>query len=103
MRISRGTLPSVVGHDGRRRVPRSVIERDGELQSSQAVTADLAALLLRLEALAAENGRLRVLTERADSHRDDLESQLVEARARIVELEARQARRWWRRGAKTAG
>jgi hypothetical protein len=52
-------------------------------------------LLGRLEALAAENGRLRALSDGHERRERELVGQLQEAQARISELAA--PRRWWQR------
>jgi chromosome segregation ATPase len=68
---------------------------------------EVGVLLERLERLAAENGRLRLLEERAGSlerqvetersARENAEQELFAIRARIVELESRPRRRWFSR------
>jgi len=57
----------------------------------------MGAVLARLESLAAENGKLRALTEVAESTEQRLANELVEARTRLQAAEQRLARRWWRR------
>jgi hypothetical protein len=60
-------------------------------------------LLERLESLAAENGKLRALTEVAESTEQRLVDELVEVRARLQAAEQRLApRRWWTRNRATA-
>lgn len=128
-RIERGTLQSVIGHDGRRRIPVTELDGDpgaspgprpadpgatppgnpvgqtprrpgapGNAGQGGVPPAELAPIFARMEELAAENGRLRALTEVADSTTSAIELELHEARARIRELEAQQPRRrWWQR------
>lgn len=129
-RMERGTLRSVLGPDQRRRIPLSELERAGLLapngaspqghegqghpgaspQGPVAGVLDAGQILARLEALAAENGRLRVLEERAGSLERELEAErdarqrveqeLFASRARVTELDATLAarrHRWWRR------
>lgn len=52
---------------------------------------ELAPLVERLEELAAETGKLRAVTEVAESTEKRLTAELVEQRARVAELEAREA------------
>jgi hypothetical protein len=60
-------------------------------------------LLTRLESLAAENGKLRALTEVAESTEQRLADELVEMRTRLQAAEQRLARRrWWSRSKDTA-
>lgn len=119
-RIERGTLRSTLGADSLRRIPESELIRAGLLGPGGEVqrgtegngvprgtpagqSADLSVLLERLEALAAENGRLRALEERAGSlerqvaaerdARERVEVALAEAQ---LKLETR-PQRWWRR------
>lgn len=113
-RIERGVLASLIGPDRRRRIPLSALGA-----SPQTVTANGTAngdgasggasaprrapamvrpydgdVLERLERLARENGQLRQIEIVAG----DREAQLIEANARIRELEAKLGRRrWWRR------
>jgi hypothetical protein len=117
-RVERGVLPSVLGHDGRRRVLISALrdagllgtdgERNGapmrHLPSGATPLGQghFSELLSRLEVLAAENGRLRALTDGHERRERELEAALFEARARITEFEAikgaaRNSRRWFRR------
>jgi hypothetical protein len=129
-RVERGTLRSVLGADQRRRIPLSELERAGLVapggasppgvmgqgnrgaapQGHVAGVLDAGQILARLEALAAENGRLRVLEERAGSlerqidaerqARERIEQELFASRARVAELDAELAarrRRWWKR------
>jgi hypothetical protein len=106
-RVERGTVAAVV-KDGKRRIP--VVELDklprgttkpttmGE-GNHGAAPVEITPLIARLEALAAENMKLRLLTEQTASTEEALRLELVEARARITELEARPVARprWWRR------
>ena len=92
-KVERGALRSVLV-DGKRRVSLSELERGGYQPQSGAVgdgephgephdpTGAIAPLLARLERLAAENARYRLLTEQAESLRVQTERELVEARAR---------------------
>ncbi len=125
----RGKLYSSLDQSGRRCIPVSELERVGlsgpDSSASGSGTAhapdrgsprhprpsrlDLSLLLERLEALAAENGKLRFLEARAGSlerelhaerdARERAEAALLEARARLQVLErsVAQRRRWWRR------
>lgn len=111
-RIERGVLVSVMGPDRRRRIPASALGLNGNGASGgagapngaprvvQQTTGGIQAvygpeLLERLERLARENGALRQIEIVAG----DREQRLIEAAARILELEALLARRrrWWRR------
>lgn len=124
-RIERGTLRSVLGPDQRRRIPLSELQRAGLIPAGEAHggaagqgypdapppgnavggVLEVGILLERLERLAAENGRLRVLEERAGSlerqveaeraARANAEQELFAARARVVELESPPRRRRW--------
>jgi excisionase family DNA binding protein len=115
-RIERGTLLAVMAHDGRRRIPAAALNgavagsaepRSGSMPRSPGAAAPveqdgIAILVSRIEALAAENGQLRALTQIAESSRDTLERELHETRARVLELEAvvvvtPPRRRWLRR------
>lgn len=125
----RGTLRSSLDQSGRRRIQISELERVGlsgpDSSPSGGSTGhasdtgspgdprpsrlDLSPLLDRLEALAAENGKLRFLEARAGSlerelhaersARERAEAALFETRARLQVLEPSVARRrpWWRR------
>jgi hypothetical protein len=86
-RIERGTVDSEV-RDGRRLVLVESV-RDDPAPRTRGV--DVAPLLARLEQLASDNGRLRALTQIAESTEQRLTSELVEQRARVAELEAREA------------
>jgi hypothetical protein len=117
-RVERGSVRSLLDEAGRRVVPVAELERaglrprhdpDGEGEPRGeprgVETNDLGPLLDRLERLVAENARLRLLTEQAESlqatDREDrfrLEAELKTARERIAELEAQpRRRRWFRR------
>lgn len=114
-RIERKALPSILGADRRRRIPASALGLDsggaavGQVphrapSNGHAPASDL---LDRLERLARENGALRQIELVAG----DRERQLIEANARIRELEAQldgerllpaqrlspSWRSWWRR------
>lgn len=109
-RAERGSL-RVVLRDGRRMVPLAELERvfgpEGNQPSPELTpvgvgnhdgTPHLGALLARLEQLAAENGRLKALTQVAETAEAQLQKELFRSRARISELEAQLAKRgWWRR------
>lgn len=105
-RIERKVLPSVIGPDRKRRIPASALgldqaAGDGDLPghvphgAPNGHAPPTAELLDRLERLARENGQLRQI-ERVS---EQSERALIEAHARIRELEAKLARRprWWRR------
>lgn len=122
-RVERGTVPSKLDPaTGLRVIPAQALPGNPEEGASapesgargagepHAVPADLTAVLGRLEQLAAENGRLRALTEVAESTeqalRDELHrtrAELQTAAARVAALEAIEhtshtpRRRWWRR------
>lgn len=121
-RVERGSVRSLLDDAGRRVVPLSEVERaglrprvvppagqdgEGEPRGEPRMGVDhevvVEDLLDRLERLVAENARLRLLTEQAESlqgrEREDrlrLEAEVKELRARV---EAVPRRRWWRRGA----
>ena len=131
-RVDRGTLPAVV-RDGLRRIPYSELLRLDLVEagngasmrqeqprstSTEAASTDGVILELskRLELQAAELGEMRAITRQAetlgDQHRhrvDELEAELLEARAKVIELEQQQQaerrprrdpllrRRWLRR------
>ncbi len=117
-RIERGTLPALIGHEGRRRIPAAAINgaaegppepRTGSMPRDPGAAGSderesIGLLIARIEALAAENGQLRALTQVAESTRDGLERELHETRAKVRELEAAtvpaapRRRRWLRRG-----
>lgn len=106
-RIERDSLPSVLGHDRRRRVPVLALREAGLIAPPGAPMGlvpraghpggeAIPELLERLERLAAENGRLRALTDGRERRERELVEQLHVARARIAETET--PRRWWQRG-----
>jgi hypothetical protein len=96
--------------NGRRYVLISSLEPRGHAPPRPVGNAPSAApqlaigeLLARLETLAAENGKLRALTEVAESTEKRLADELVEVRTRLQAAEQRLARRrWWRRSKDTA-
>lgn len=103
-RIERNVLPSVMGPDKRRRVPVSALGGDDDTAAHvsprpagvPASSTGNADLLDRLERLAREAGAVRLIEEVAGRDREAL----LEARARIRELEqqlAARPRRWWQR------
>jgi hypothetical protein len=105
-RVERGTLQAIV-KDGKRRLPVEELDKlpRGTTDTTPvgegnhgAAPLDLAHLVARLEILAAENMRLRLLTEHGESGREAVERELLEARARITQLEAvtQPRRRFWR-------
>jgi hypothetical protein len=103
-RIERGTVTSERRENGRRYVLISSLTPRGHAPPRPAGNTPAAApqpaigeLLARLESLAAENGRLRALTEVAESTENGLADELVEVRTRLQAAEQRLARRWWRR------
>jgi hypothetical protein len=104
-RIERGTVTSERRENGRRYVLISSLTPRGHAPPRPAGNAPAAApqpaigeLLARLESLAAENGKLRALTEVAESTEQRLADELVEARTRLQAAEQRLARRrWWSR------
>lgn len=114
-RVERGSVRSLVDDAGRRVVPVGELERagvrprndpdgEGEPRGEPRVAPALGPLIARLEQLAAENARLRLLTEQAESlherERDDrlrLEAELKAATARLAELDERPRRHWWQR------
>lgn len=112
-RIERGTLPSVLGRDGRRRIPAAALKdaspppSSGSGRVSVTIDADvLEPLMERIEKLAAEAARYKALTDGSERRERDLAEQLHEQRslrmaaeARAAELEAqlRRKRRWFRR------
>lgn len=110
-RIERGTVVSQRWEDGRRYVLLSSVEKDvpspprpaGEPRD-QSPEWSIGEVLARLEALAAENGKLRALTEVAESTEQRLTAELVETRAALREAQAQLAVlevqprwRWWQR------
>lgn len=111
-RVDRGQVRAVL-RDGIRRIPRSELQRVGLLGAAHGAAsrhlpheaaspeADHAIaireLLDRLERQAGEISSLRALTVEADSlkaERENLQTSLFEAQARVAELEARLSRRW---------
>jgi len=117
-RAERGTIRTLLDPStGRRKIPIAELERvfgwqpdspseprSGPLEGkgNPATPLDIAPLLKRLEELAAENGKLRLLSERAESLegserevRIQLEAELLAAKQRIAELENKSS--WWRR------
>ncbi len=104
-RIERGTVVSERRENGRRYVLLSSLQARGHAPPRPEGNAPALApqpaigeLLARLETLAAENGKLRALTEVAESTEQRLVNELVEVRARLQAAEQAQARgRWWRR------
>jgi hypothetical protein len=102
-RIERGTLHAVI-RDGKRRLPVSELEKlpRGTTETTPkgkgnhgAAPVDLSPLIARIETLAAENMRLRVLQEQNGTVEEQLRRELVESRGRITELEATTSRRRW--------
>jgi DNA-binding transcriptional MerR regulator len=108
-RIERGTVISERRENGRRYVLISSLTPRGHAPPRPAGNTPAAApqpaigeLLARLESLAAENGKLRALTEVAESTEQRLANELAEARTRLQAAEQRLARRrWWRRSKDT--
>jgi hypothetical protein len=104
-RIERETVVSERRENGRRYVLISSLTPRGHAPPRPAGNTPAAApspaigeLLARLENLAAENGKLRALTEVAESTEQRLANELAEARTRLQAAEQRLARRrWWRR------
>ncbi len=104
-RVERGTVVSERRENGRRYVlisslpprehaPPRPAGNTPAIPPQQAVGE----LLARLESLAVENGKLRALTEVAESTEKRLADELVEVRTRLQAAEQRLARRrWWRR------
>jgi hypothetical protein len=90
-RIERGTVTSEMRSDGRRHVHvesiHSPVPAPPRGQRDPGFPANVEALLHRLEELAAENGRLRALTQIAESTEQALTTELHAARARATELE----------------
>jgi hypothetical protein len=110
-RIERETVVSERRENGRRYVLISSLSPRGHAPPRPAGNAPAAApqlaigeLLIRLESLAAENGKLRALTEVAESTEQRLANELAETRARLQAVEQRVGRRrWWRRNTDFAG
>ncbi len=109
-RVERGTVVSERRENGRRYVLLSSLAPRGHAPPRPegnapevAPQAAMGELLERLESLAAENGKLRALTEVAESTEQRLVDELVEVRARLQAAEQRLApRRWWTRNRATA-
>lgn len=93
--VDRGSLPHVKGSDGVRRIPFSALEsapgpapmRQGQPREAATEAPSLDQLVSRLEHLATENGKLKALTEVAESTEQRLRDELAEARARAMSLE----------------
>lgn len=108
-RIERGTVVSERRENGRRYVLLSSLQARGHAPPRPEGNAPdvapqpaIGVLLARLEELAAENGKLRALTEVAESTEQRLVDEVVELRARLQAAEQTQARRrWWRRSKDT--
>jgi len=107
-KVDRGSLPHVKGSDGVRRIPLAVLEPAsmGQGQPRGAAAEAPAALVDRLEVLARENGKLKALTEVAESVELRLRDELAAARASALSLElqlaeanAARSGRWFRRKA----
>jgi hypothetical protein len=100
-RIERGTLQAIV-KDGKRRIPVAELDRlprgttkpatAGE-GNHGATPVEIAPLIARLEALAGENMKLRLLQEQDSSTESELRAQVIRQAARIQELEAKSAKR----------
>ena len=109
MRVFRGSIPSLVGDDGRRRVPRDALDAESELEERPHASDDVALLSSGLEALAAELAQARARIAALESKAQEspplmggmeaLAAELGEARARIAALESNQQRLrpQWRR------
>jgi len=122
-RVERGSLPHVK-RDGVRRIPRSALVDAGLLgvdgttpEGSQprqgtpepaAVVGELLVQLERqaerLERMAGELGQQKAITEHAESFgeserqlADQLQAEVVELRSKVLTLERRAGRRWFRR------
>jgi hypothetical protein len=107
-RVERGTVVSERRENGRRYVLISSLLPRGHAPPRPAGNTPVAApqpaigeLLARLESLAAENGKLRALTEVAESTERRLANELAEARTRLQAAEQLARRRWWRRSKDT--
>lgn len=91
-RIERGTVTSEMHDDGRRRVLLQSIDGDDPAPApgnrGTPLPRQLEELLRRVEELAAENGRLRALTQIAESTEQRLADELHQERARVRQLEA---------------
>jgi hypothetical protein len=122
-RAERGTIRTILDSEtGKRKVPVAELNRvygwepnspseplsqpregQGNNGGNPSQPLDLAPVIERLEQLAAENGKLRVLCERSesleDSERDkriQLEAELLAARQKIEELQT-SSKLWWKR------
>lgn len=87
-RIERGTLPSVLGHDGKRRIPVQAV--DTQHASDPAGDPLLGELVERLEHQASELGRLRALTDGSERRERELVDELHRERADRQAAEARE-------------
>jgi hypothetical protein len=90
-RADRGSIP-VLMRDGKRMVPLSALPaapvRQEVPQATPPLLGDeLASVVARIEELAAENGKLKALTEVAESTEKALRDELAAARARAISLE----------------
>jgi len=112
--VEREVLPSKLDDAGRRVIPVAALEArglepqnspngdgepQGEPQPPPSAALDLAPLISKLEELAAENGRLKALTETVERHEGQLQDELIKTRSQVADLEAqleRRRRRWWR-------
>ncbi len=115
-RIERGTVLSERRQNGRRYVLLSSIEQEtsplprpaGEPGTSPVSPPGIGEVLARIEVLAAENGRLKALTEVAESTEQRLADELHQVRAELSTATARLAelgtprRRFFRRRSETA-
>lgn len=117
-RVERGSVRSLLDGQGRRVVPKSELDRvglqprngpdgEGAAPGDPAGHLDLVPVLDRLERLVADNARLRLLTEQAESLQESeraarlrLEAEVKELRERLLVAERRR-RRWWRRSQST--
>ena len=115
-RVERGSLPCVKGPDGLRRIPAAALpghtarqEVPREAAIGETGSEPATDLIERLERLASENGRLKALTEAAESVEQRLADELSRARAELLaaqlqlaEVQAANAGRWFRRKRKAA-
>jgi len=122
-RLERGSLPHVK-HNGIRLIPRSALVEaglllvDGKTPTGEppregtpepaAVVGELLVQLERqaerLERMAGELGQQKAITEHAESFgeserqlADELQAEVVELRSKVLTLELRAGRRWFRR------
>lgn len=115
-RVERGSVRSLLDAQGRRVIPVVELERVG-LQPRRGTpegssgggaapgqprgdSLELVPLLDRLERLVAENARLRLLTEQAESLQESERDARLRLEAEVKELRAQlesRPRRWWRR------